>query len=170
MIARLLAVLFALCFTSAAEAQVFWSTPGSGCVPDEAAIKFDRHKADNLSVQHTSGNVDRIILICPVLPFSSDATSWILDLTYQDSTGTGTAARVLAQLYRTEIGVAKPVPLATANSNSSANTTFNSVNSAIFTNTFDFDTGLYWVRVELDRSATDQTVIFYYALLIGNVG
>jgi len=55
MIARLLAVFFALCLASAAEAQTFWSTRGSGCVPDEAAIKFDRHRVDNLSVQHTTG-------------------------------------------------------------------------------------------------------------------
>jgi hypothetical protein len=167
MIARLLAVLFALCLTSAAEAQTqnFWSSPGSGCVPDEATIKFDRHKVDNLSVRHAQNNLDPIILICPIQPFSSAEPSWVLALSYQDSTGTGPSAFIRAQLYQLEIGTAKPVLLATANSNSSAVTTFNIINSAVFTNTFDFDTHLYWVRVHLDRSATDQTVIFYYAFL-----
>ena len=100
-----------------------------------------------------------------MLPFSSDDPSWVVSLTYQDSTGTDAAARIRAQLYRTELGVAKPVLLATANSDFSATTTFNSINSRTFTHTFDFNTGLYWVRVELDRSATDQIVIFYYVIL-----
>jgi hypothetical protein len=165
MIARLLALLFALCLAGAAEAQVAWSIPGSGCVPDEAAIKLDRHKVDNLSVQHAQNNVDLIVLICPVLPFSSTGNPWVLGLTYQDSTGASTAARVRAQLFHIEIGTAKPVSLATASSNSSAVTTFNNLNSETFTHTFDFDEKLYWVRVELDRSAINHTVIFYYAIL-----
>ena len=62
MIARLLALLFALCLTSAAEAQIIWSTTGSGCVPDEATAKFERYKVGNASVQHATGNVDLIVL------------------------------------------------------------------------------------------------------------
>ena len=60
MIARLLAVLFALCFAGAAEADVVWMTTGSSCVPDETTTKFDRHKVGNASVQHAAGNVDLI--------------------------------------------------------------------------------------------------------------
>jgi hypothetical protein len=165
MTTRLLALVLALCFSSAAEAQNFWSIPGSGCVPDEAAIKFNRHKVDNLSVQHAAGNVEPIVLICPVLPFSTTEPAWVLQLYYQDSTGAGTAARVRAQLFQNQIGTGKPQVVATVSSNSSAVTTFNNINSASFPHTFEFDVNLYWVRVELIRSTADQTVIFYYAIL-----
>ena len=165
MTARLLGSLMALCFSGAAEAQNFWSSPGSGCVPDEASIKSNRYKVDNLSVQHASGHVELIVLICPIQPFSSTAPDWALGLTYQDSTGTGTAARVRAQLYKTAIGTAKPEVVAFVTSNSSAVTTFNDINSGSFPHTFDFNANLYWLRVELIRGATNQTVIFYYAIL-----
>ncbi len=166
MTARLLALLFALCFTSAAEAQLFWSSPGSACAPDDAAIRFDRYRVgNNASVQHVPGNVDRIVLTCPIQPFLTMQPAWVLQLTYEDSTGANTAALVRARLFQMGIGAAKPVAVATASSNSSAVTTFNTVTSTTFTNEFDFDANLYWVQVELDRSTTDQTVIFYYATL-----
>jgi hypothetical protein len=165
MIARLLALLFAVCLTSAAEAQIFWSMPGSACVPDETTANFQRHKVGNASVQHATGNVDRIVLTCPIQPFSSVDPSWVLQITYRDSTGTATAAFVRARLYRMEIGTATPELLATVNSNSSAVTTLKTIVSPTLPHTFNFDTHLYWVYVELDRSATGQTVIFYYALL-----
>ena len=69
MLARLLALLFALCFAGAAEAAVAWSTPGSGCVPDESVTASNRHAVGNAAVQHAAGNVDLIVLTCPIYPF-----------------------------------------------------------------------------------------------------
>lgn len=164
MTARLLTLVLALCFTSAAEAQNFWSSPGSACAPDDAAIRFDRYRVGNASVQHAPGNVDLIVLTCPIQPFSSVAPDWALQITYRDSTGAGPTAFVRARLFRIEIGTAQPVLVATVSSNSSAVTTFNNINTT-FPHEFDFNTNLYWVHVELDRSATGQTVIFHYAVL-----
>ena len=164
MTARLLALLFALCLTSAAEAQIIWSMPGSACVPDEATTRFNRHNVGNASVQHAAGNVDLVVLTCPIPRFDSGAPDWGLALIYQDSTGTAVAAFVRARLYRMAIGTATPQLLATASSNSSSTTTLNDVDT-IFSHTFNFATHTYWVRVDLERALTNQTVIFHSVAL-----
>lgn len=164
MIARLLALLFALCLTSAAEAQIIWSTTGSGCVPDDATAKFERYKAGNASVQHATGNVDLIVLTCPIPRFDKVSVHWGLLLTYQDSTGTAAPAFVRARLYRLPIGTATPILVNTVSSNSSPATALNNVDT-LFPYTFNFGTNIYWVRVELERALTNQTVIFHSVAL-----
>ena len=51
------------------------------------------------------------------------------------------------------------------NSNTSADTTLNTLESSIFTHTFNFNTHIYWVHVELSRSATSQNVILHSIVL-----
>jgi hypothetical protein len=166
MTARLLALFFVLCFTGAAEAQTIWSIPGSACVPDEATTRFDRHNVGNALVRHAAGDVGLIVLICPVFRFSPGfLTEWFLRLTYQDSTGAGTSAFVQARLFRMTLETATPGVLATANSNSLSDPTVSTVTSPNFVHTFDFDANVYWVRVELDRATTSQTVIFHSVAL-----
>jgi hypothetical protein len=161
MTARLLALFFALCFASAAEAQVVWSIPGSACVPDEATTRFDRHNVGNALVQHAAGNVDLIILTCPIAKFATTAGCWNLRLRYQDSSETSPTAFVRARIYKMAFQSVTPIPLAAAaTSNSSAVTTPNTVGSS-FETTFDFLENVYWVRVELERTTTNQTVIFH---------
>jgi hypothetical protein len=167
MTARLLVLLFALCITGAAEAQVVWSSPGTGCVPSDATTKFDRSKDGTASVQHAAGALDPIVLTCAVLPFVPNSTDWTLQLTYQDSTGAGSTAFVRARLFQMGLQSATPVPLATAISNASTATTLHTVNSAVFPHSFDFNANTYWIRVEMDRAATNQTVVFHSAALIG---
>jgi hypothetical protein len=167
MTARLLILLFALCVTSAADAQVVWSSPGSGCVPSDATTKFDRSKDGIASVQHAAGALDLIALTCTVPPHNSGSTDWILQMTYQDSTGAASTAFVRARLYRMPLTGATPVLLATANSNASSATTLHTVTSAVFSHTFDFAANTYWVRVELDRASTNQIVVFHSAALTG---
>ena len=59
-------------------------------------------------------------------------------------------------------GQTTPDLLATVSSNSSPITSNNQLGSGPFGHTFDFDGGYaYWVRVELERATTNQTVIFY---------
>jgi hypothetical protein len=165
MIARVFVVLFAGCIATAAEAQVTWSTPGTACVPSDATIKFDRHKVGVASVQHANTNVDPIVLSCPVAPFDGGTGIWNLIITYQDSTGKNDAAFARAQLYRMQIGSATPVLMATANSNSAPATTVNTVASPNFTHPFSFNNNIYWVRVQLHRSSTSQSVILHSVIL-----
>jgi hypothetical protein len=166
MIIRVFALLAVLCFSGAAQAvQISWSIPGSGCVPSDATTKFNRHLVVNGTVQHAAGNVGLIELICPITQFTTDTTSWNLFLGYRDSTATGASAFVRARLYAMPIAGGPPVPLAMANSNSSASTAAGYVASPVFPHTFNFSLNSYWVRVELARSSTSQTVIFRSLLL-----
>jgi hypothetical protein len=160
MTARVLTLLFALCLTSAAEAM-----PGSACVPDEDTIKFNRHTVNNASVQHAAGNTDLIVLTCPFTRFDPPQNDWTLSLTYRDSTGSNTAAFVRAQLYRMPIGGANPVLITTVNSNSSTDTVVSNARSPNFTHAFNFLSNVYWVRVELRRTTTNQIVILHSVAL-----
>jgi hypothetical protein len=163
---RSLSFLAALCLVQAAQAQpaVQFSSAASACVPDHATIRDDRAQIGNPSVRHAAGIVDPVVLTCAIPPFTSAETEWGLGITYLDSTGAGTSANVRARLYRMQLDGAAPDLLITANSNASASTMLHTL-EAHFTHTFNFDTHLYWVRLELDRSAASQNVILYSVFL-----
>lgn len=167
MFIRVSALIAAMCFASAAQAQNMWSTPASACTPDATTIKFDRHAVSFASVQHAPGNVDPIILHCPIPRFSTTTTAWKLKLTYRDSTGTDSAAFVRAQLLGNAIGTAGSFNIAVVNSNSSANTAVTSVSSTTFNRTFNFETHVFFIRLDLDRTLDTQTVTAYSVVLDG---
>lgn len=165
MLIRLFALAAALCWGSLAQAQILVHTPASGCTPDADTTKFNRQVTANGLVRHAATNVDRITLICPVTPADTGGNSdWTLLLNYRDSTGTDPSAFVRAQLFEMSrsTGVASAVTSVT--SNSSTETTLNTV-SRDFTHSFDFFDNAYWVRIELDRAATNQVVIAYSVAL-----
>ena len=170
MIMRTTALLLAVCLASSAGAVIpkYWMTVASACVPDDATTKFDRHQVGTASVQHAQTNTNLIVLNCPIPWFDSGiTTSWNLVMTYRDSTGANPAASVRARLYRIQSGSAQSELLAAVNSNSFAATSTVASSSPDFTHTFDFNSYIYWVRVELNRSQTDQTVIIYSLQLTG---
>lgn len=167
MMIRLLVIIAAICFAGVAEAQNNFSTPASACTPTNVTIKFDRHLVGPAWVRHATGNVDQIILMCPMARFNSGTTNWNLKLTYVDSTGGSTTAFARAYLYRMAIGSATPVLLALASSDSSGVTGVNTVSSPTFAHTFDFEANIYWVRVDLDRSSTSENVIAHAVYLDG---
>jgi hypothetical protein len=165
---RLVVVIAALCLAEAAQAQVVWSTPASGCVPDEDTTRQTRHRFDNASVRHANNNVDLIVLTCPIPRFSSMVTIWNHIMEYQDSTGQGTSAFVRTRLFRLPFNSTTPILMATANSNELNATGFNFMASNEFTHPFDFDLATYWIRVDMDRSSTSETVILYSVRLVDN--
>lgn len=87
---------------------------------------------------------------------------------YQDSTGQGTSAFVRTRLYRLPFGSTTPILMATANSNERMANGFNFMASNEFTHEFDFDAATYWIRVDMDRSSTSETVILYSVRLTDN--
>lgn len=167
MIIRLLAIIAAISFAGVADAQNSFSTPASACVPSDDTIEFNRHLVGNADVRHATGNVDQIVLVCPIARFNVGTTNWNLKLTYVDSTGTSTDAFVKAYLYQMAVGSATPVLLTLANSNGSAVTGLNTISSATFAHTFDFEANIYWVRVVMDRTLTNQTAIAHAIYLDG---
>ena len=167
MIIRLLTFVAAMCIASVAAAQNTFSTPASVCVPSDLTIRLDQHALGPASVQHAANKVGGLILFCPVPRFNNGTTDWNLRLLYQDTTGTSNAAYVRAYIYRMAIGTTTPVILAVANSDASGNASLNTISSAQFTHTFDFEANMYWVRIDLARTLTSQTVIAYSVVLDG---
>lgn len=174
MLFRSLALLSAICFVTAAQAQVpvfFWNAPGSTCVPADAPIKFNRHKVNIGSVQHAVDNVDLITLNCAIGFFNvapGTVSSWKLGVTYRDPSGVGPTALVRARLYRVATGGTVPTLLAEMNSNYFANTGVTTQRSPSFVHTFDFAANSYWVHVELDRASTSEWVILHNMHLVGD--
>jgi hypothetical protein len=171
-IIRFLALLFAVCFAGAAEAQVpqiVWSAPASICVPADATTKFNRHKVNLESVQHAIDNVDLITLNCPISYFQAGSiTGWQFSVTYRDSTGVGATAFVRARLYRVPAGGTAPIFMAEMNPNAFANTAVTNQRSPGFIHQFKFAENSYWVHVDLDRTSLSDVATLYNVFLVGD--
>ena len=169
MIARLLAsllvtLLVTLGLAGGAQAQVFWGTAGNNCAAVDSGIK------DNLaSVEHASDNIDLITLNCPVTRFETPISNWNLSVTYRDSTGTNPSAFIRVRLFQMEIGTVTPVVLGQFNSNDFNPTGSTTRSSPNFLHLFDFSVNNYWVRVDMNRSATNEIVIFHSVVLAGEL-
>ena len=164
---RILSVVAALCIPTVANSETLWSATGSGCVPDHATIANNRTVVRPALVRHANNNVDKIVLNCAIRPFTPTDTDWVLQMDCEDSTGAGTQAIVRVRLYRMPFG-GDPTIVATASSNST-NVTGRKIVDAPFVHTFDFDSNVYWIRVELDRNSTNQIVILYAVWLFAGV-
>jgi hypothetical protein len=164
MIIRLFFLATFICFANVAQAQILLHVPASSCTPDSVTIRSNRHVTANGSVKHAAGNVDKITLICPITPFVTGHTDWVILLTYVDSTGESTAASVRAQLFQMTIGTDTANLIATVTSNLSDETTVET-ELRRFTHTFAFDGNSYWIRLELSRADASQTVIAYSVAL-----
>jgi hypothetical protein len=165
---RILSLVAALCIPTVAKSETPWSSPGSACVPDHATIANNRAVVGPALVRHANNNVDKIVLNCAIQAFNLADTDWALMLDYEDSTGAGEGAMVRGRLYKMALGGGDPEPVATKNSNSEPIVTRNLM-AQPFEHTFDFDTYVYWVRVELDRNTTNQTVILHAVSLFAGI-
>lgn len=161
-------VLVSLIGVSAgAQAQNNWSAPGSVCVPSGASIRAGNFDTNQAAVLFSPGALGEIFLHCPIARFNSGTTEYNLKLTYRDSTGTATTGSVRAVLFFSPIGGATPEILGSVTSNTSAVTTLTTLASPVITHTFDFEANIYWLRVVLKRTATNQIVIFHNVYLDG---
>jgi hypothetical protein len=182
MIVRSSILFAALCLAAPAHAEVTWSMPGSTCTWDEAASESKPLKIGLSAVQHTSSAKGTIVLNCPIPNYGPqsglEVANWSLNLTYQDSTGTGPQAVVKAQLLALPLEGSEPadprapaipatpgtpILITTASSDDSSATTINTVRKP-FTFNFDYNNYTYWVHVELTRSG-NQTAIFHAVFL-----
>ena len=162
---RLVLLLAALSMPHAAQAQVKFGTPASGCVPNSATIKNDRTQTGNASVQHAGNNTGLIVLTCTIVRFDeSGDPSWELVMLYRDSTGTDNGAVVRARLFRMNFLSGAIELVATVSSNTSPVTTTNQISSG-FSHQFQFENFAYWIHVDLDRSTPSQTVVLHVLML-----
>jgi hypothetical protein len=152
-------------FATAAQAQVGWSSAGTGFVPTGATLgKYESVNA--AGIRFTGNEVGNLVFTCSMDRFNSGTTNWMVRISYRDSTGSTTTAAVVARVYRIPISDYAPVSLKTVTSNSSATTTKNTIDSSTFTHMFDFDVNVYFVQVTLSRAASSQIIELYSVVLM----
>ena len=149
---------------TAAHAAVGWSSAGTACAPTCDTV--GKYASQNASgVKFAGTQVGDLVFTCSMDRFNSGTTSWVIKLTYRDTTGAGTTASVTARIYRVPIGTSTPNSLRSVTSNSSAVTTVNTITSTPFTEMFDFDSFVYFAQVIMTRAASSETVHFYTVVL-----
>lgn len=143
-----------------AHAENYWSSMGAGCVPTDGSIQNDSYFVVAGSVKHPPGSTDGILLLCPVQNNPAASNPNTLHLTYRDSSGTSTSARVKAILWRQARSNGAVTAIATASSDQWS-TTGDTQNKVWFSHTLNFDVYRYFVTAEVIRNYTSQNVIFY---------
>jgi len=154
------AFTFAIALSSAAKADVYWSSIATACTADSLSIQNDRYSAvPDSYISPNPGNVDPITLVCPVSRKAGVPLPHILSVTYLDGTGDATSAAVKAQLIRVKRtnGSARAV-VAEVSSDSFASKTVGNHKSDLFTHVLDFATNYYYVRIDIDRSLAKEKV------------
>jgi hypothetical protein len=142
-----------------ASAAPFWSAISTGCVPDAASIQGNRYQpAFDTAIRHRGGNLKRIVLICGVTPNTAGPLPEVLEMTYIDSTASGTKAYVRAELISVSRTTAVKVLVASVSSDGSGQTGITQQSSATFSHVMNFDNNYYFVRIEMDRATTAQNV------------
>lgn len=152
-------LLAAYAGSTEANAATYWSAISTGCIPDAASIQANRYASSSDSViKHRGTNVQRIVLICSVSPNDQGQAPNVLTMTYRDSTATGAKAYVRAQLISVSRASGARVVVTTVSSNSSSVSSVSQLTSAPFSHVLDFNTSYYFVKIEMDRSTSSQTV------------
>jgi cysteine-rich repeat protein len=156
--AVVLASIVASSAAPGAVAEVYWSTAASGCFADSAAMRSNRYSlATDTSITFRGGETGTIILVCGVARHvGSTVAPDVLGLAYRDSTGTGTAAGVQAELVRVDRQTGARTIVASVASDSSSLQVTNHVQSAAFNEALDFTSSYYHVRVALKRGQGNQ--------------
>jgi hypothetical protein len=156
-IVLLTAMLFGSAQPAAAD-TTYWSTIATACTPDNISIQNDRYKSatDNFVTPQTP-KIDPVVLICGVSPNTGAPAPNAFIMTYLDATGTTTTASVQAHLIRVNRTTGGRSVITSLNSNNNSDTGV-TIASTFFTHTLKFESFYYYVRIEMDRNATTQTI------------
>jgi hypothetical protein len=158
-------LLAALLAAPSAEAQVYWSTPAAGCVPDSTTIANNRYAVGpDATVSHNSGNIDLITLNCPVMVDRSGLKPNSLRMTFRVSAGSPEQTFVHATFIRVEKSTgnthSRPVIKASATAGGNLSEAVAAISGEL-----DFVNNYFFIRVELKRADPNQTVVFSGLLL-----
>lgn len=153
----ILALFSVLALASTAQANQF-DSPGAACIPSDSAITNSLYLLANGNVEHQSGQTATISMYCPIpLEISPPGT---LELTYLSNENSSTTY-VSAQYIKLNMTTGATTVIATATSQSGINDGTVRVVSRTFADTYDFQSYVYWVRVDIRRRTTSQWAWFY---------
>lgn len=153
-------VLSGIGLEDAIAQQIQWNMNGAGCVPTDTAIQNDSYIITAGKIEFKDSKVGSITIICPV-PFRLGLINSI-GVSYRDSTGVNTSARLQAALRRIRAlnGSVSTVPGLVFDSNNVGETgyTFSVApqTSYIFPGTFFY----HFIQVTLTRSSTSEIIEF----------
>jgi len=135
------------------------------CVPGDPSIQANRYFVTGGSVKHREGATGLITVYCPVPATIADGGGSFGDM-FMTFTTVGDDASVIAQLVRIDhSGNFSPV----LNAETGNRVLLNSDQvvggghdlEGAFNHNFDFDNFYYYVRVDITRSNSNSTAIFY---------
>ena len=140
-----------------ASANRIWTSVGDGCVPmDESAGLYDQR---GFGVGFLAGKTGQIRLVCPVTvntsgsSTSSPTFSGIV-ISYRDSDGTGTAARVRATLNHVTDGSNASVAVCTADSNTNSSFGYTTTTCGLFPALVPQTNESWYFEILIDRTVT----------------
>jgi hypothetical protein len=156
-----LLVVTALSISSPAFAANYWSSPAAGCVPGDPAIQNNRYSIQAGHVYHAGTNIDLISFYCPV-QYNPGATAGAntLFLTFIDNSTTA-GNYVTAQLIKMDRSNGSLTTVATVTSEDWDPNASVQQQSIGFSDSLDFTTYVFYVRVDMDRSSTSILPVFY---------
>jgi hypothetical protein len=138
-------------------AKTTWSSIASACTPDSVSVQNNRYKSSpEHFVSPQAQKVDPVVLICPLsAPLQIEPNSLVM--TYLDPVGAGTSVK--AQFISVNRANGTRGVIATTDSNN-----FSVLPTVIRRGSFfnagplDFNTNFYYVRIEMDRTKTNQNI------------
>jgi hypothetical protein len=143
-----------------------WSMTANTCTPSSASINNAHYAAGNY-VTHRGKSTAPIVLYCPMSSVDDfePGSSWYLDVTYLDTTGSGTGAVVEVKVVKQNVQSGVTSDVTTFNSNNDITKTINRA-TVTFLHDFNFETNAYFMQIKLDRSSTVQTVRAYSVAVV----
>jgi len=142
-----------------ASADVYWSSVASACLPDSISIGGGRYaNPSDASVGPRDELTTPIVLVCHVPPKIDRQPPNQISLTYADSTGANASAGVRASLVRVSRANGARGALAAVSSDDGTATGTALRRSQQFSFLLDHAAYYYLVRIEIDRSAPNESV------------
>ncbi len=156
--------------TASAADVWFWSSIGGACVPADEDVQVDNYDTRGFGVGFKGTATGSIRLLCAVnhVPDCAPRMPVLLTqfrMSYTDSDGMSTQARVRATLRRVAVGSAVSSAISTADSDTSNATSPNAIVSD-FPNFYQFADNLYF-EILIERSSATQNPEFLSLFLIG---
>ncbi|MBA3406089.1 MAG: hypothetical protein H0U13_15640 [Gemmatimonadaceae bacterium] len=164
---KLLGVFLAVFATVSFARNVYaggdFEATGASCVASDVAIQADSYLVTAGTVKHKGTNTDLIVLHCAI-PQVIDAPT-TLELLYQDSTGiAGTDVTVSYMKMHKSTGAVSTISSQSSSCASCTATTGTPLSAGRgIIDTYDPGNYRYYMKVELDRSTSSDTAIFYGA-------
>ena len=147
---------------SQADATVYFDSVGASCVPGDPAVTGDLYNISAGAVTHHSTATSLVSLYCPI-PSNITAPSNVelLFSSTENNVDTYVTASYI-KMHKTSGGI---TTIATARSQDATNNGTVQLRTQSFTDTYDASNYTYYVRVDLKRRNTSQSVAFYKVTL-----